>query len=63
MRENTLTGSKENIITHYDLGNEFFQVFLDPSMTYSCARYLNGDDTLEEAQKNKLQAMIRKAAI
>ena len=61
--ENTITGSKKNIITHYDLGNEFFEVFLDPSMTYSCARYLNGKDTLEEAQKNKLQAMIRKAAI
>jgi cyclopropane-fatty-acyl-phospholipid synthase len=61
--ENTLNGSKKNIVTHYDLGNEFFKVFLDPSMTYSCARYLNEKDTLEEAQKNKLQAMIRKAAI
>ena len=61
--ENTLNGSKKNIVTHYDLGNEFFKVFLDPSMTYSCARYLNEKDTLEEAQKNKLQEMIRKAAI
>jgi len=61
--ENTLNGSKKNIVTHYDLGNEFFKVFLDPSMTYSSALYLNEKDTLEEAQKNKLQAMIRKAAI
>jgi cyclopropane-fatty-acyl-phospholipid synthase len=61
--ENTISGSKKNIITHYDLGNEFFEVFLDPSMTYSCARYLDEKDTLEQAQKNKLQAMIRKAAI
>ena len=61
--ENTLIGSKKNIVTHYDLGNEFFKVFLDPSMTYSSARYLNEKDTLEEAQKNKLQAMVRKAAI
>lgn len=61
--ENTLTGSKKNIVTHYDLGNEFFKVFLDPSMTYSCARWLNESDTLEQAQRNKLQAMIRKAAI
>jgi len=61
--ENTITGSKKNIITHYDLGNEFFKVFLDSSMTYSCARYLSESDTLEQAQKNKLQAMIRKAAI
>jgi len=61
--ENTITGSRKNIITHYDLGNEFFKVFLDPSMTYSCARYLNGKETLEEAQKNKLQEIIRKAVI
>ncbi|MEQ8214447.1 MAG: cyclopropane-fatty-acyl-phospholipid synthase family protein, partial [Smithellaceae bacterium] len=61
--ENTITGSRKNIITHYDLGNEFFKVFLDPSMTYSCARYLNGQETLEEAQKNKLQEIIRKAGI
>lgn len=61
--ENTLRRSKKHIITHYDLGNEFFQVFLDPSMTYSCARYLGENDTLEQAQKNKLQAIIRKAAI
>ncbi len=63
MVENTLNGSKKNIITHYDLGNEFFKVFLDPTMTYSCARWLSDNDTLEQAQKNKLQAMIRKAAI
>jgi len=61
--ENTLSGSRKNIITHYDLGNEFFQVFLDSSMTYSCARWLSEDDTLEQAQRNKLQAVIRKAAI
>ena len=61
--ENTILGSKKNIVTHYDLGNEFFQVFLDPSMTYSCARWLSDTDTLEQAQKNKLQAMIRKAGI
>lgn len=61
--ENTLNGSKKNIVTHYDLGNEFFEIFLDPSMTYSCARYLGDADTLEEAQRNKLQSIIRKAAI
>jgi len=61
--ENTILGSRKNIVTHYDLGNEFFKVFLDRSMTYSCARYLNEKDSLEQAQKNKLQAMIRKAGI
>jgi len=61
--ENTILGSRKNIVTHYDLGNEFFKVLLDRSMTYSCARYLNEKDSLEQAQKNKLQAMIRKAGI
>ncbi len=61
--ENTLGGSKKNIVTHYDLGNEFFEIFLDSSMTYSCARYLSDSDTLEQAQRNKLQVIIRKAAI
>jgi len=61
--ENTLKGSKKNIVTHYDLGNDFFKIFLDPSMTYSSGLYLNEEDSLEDAQRNKLQSMIRKAAI
>ena len=36
-RENTVSGSKDNIVSHYDLSNEFFQKWLDKSMTYSCA--------------------------
>ena len=36
-RRNTVSGSKENIVAHYDLSNEFFQTWLDKSMTYSCA--------------------------
>ncbi len=61
--ENTLPGSKKNIVTHYDLGNDFFEIFLDPTMTYSGGLYLSAEDSLDQAQKNKLQAMIRKAAI
>ena len=63
IRENTLKGSKKNIVTHYDLGNDFFKIFLDPSMSYSCGLYLHEEDSLEQAQKNKLQSIIRKASI
>ena len=62
-RKNTLSCSPKNIQAHYDLSNEFFQVFLDPTMTYSCGLYLSPEDDLETAQKNKLQSIIRKAAI
>ncbi len=43
-RSNTVSGSRHNIMQHYDLGNEFFALFLDPSMTYSCAYF--GEDVL-----------------
>jgi cyclopropane-fatty-acyl-phospholipid synthase len=51
--ENTLSGARENISAHYDLGNELFAAFLDPSMTYSCAYFADGAG-LEEAQTAKL---------
>lgn len=62
-RENTLFGAKWNIRRHYDLGNDFFETFLDPSMTYSCALFRSPTDTLEKAQKNKFEAIIKKAGI
>jgi cyclopropane-fatty-acyl-phospholipid synthase len=62
-RENTLIGARHNIRRHYDLGNTFFRTFLDSTMTYSCALFRRGDETLEEAQKNKLHSIIEKAAI
>ncbi len=45
---------------HYDVGNEFFALFLDPSMTYSCAIFSRGAGTLEEAQKAKLELVAGK---
>lgn len=51
-RPNTLHGADENIARHYDLSNEFFALFLDPSMTYSSAVFAPGD-TLEQAQRRK----------
>ncbi len=48
---------------HYDAGNEFFALFLDPSMTYSCAYFRNGASTLEEAQRAKLDLVCTKLAL
>ena len=62
-RRNSLSGSRRNIAQHYDLSNEFFATFLDRTMTYSCAMFENPSDTLEDAQRNKLRALIRKANI
>jgi cyclopropane-fatty-acyl-phospholipid synthase len=45
---------------HYDVGNEFFALFLDPSMTYSCAIFSRGAETLEEAQRTKLELVATK---
>ena len=57
-RGNSRAGSKKNIEAHYDLGNSFYKLWLDPTMTYSSALFKNKDDTLEEAQKNKYQRII-----
>jgi len=47
---NTQSGSRRNIAYHYDLGNEFYRLFLDRNLAYSCAYYDSVDDTLEQAQ-------------
>lgn len=58
--KNTLRKSKENISFHYDIGNEFYQLWLDKSMTYSCGYFLSDNDTLEQAQTNKVDYILRK---
>ena len=60
LRENSILGSRENIRRHYDLGNEFYKLFLDPSLAYSCAYFLNEEDTLEKAQLHKFDRICRK---
>lgn len=60
MRGNSLRGSRRNIEAHYDLGDEFFALFLDPTMTYSCAVFENRAATLEEAQREKIDRACRK---
>jgi cyclopropane-fatty-acyl-phospholipid synthase len=52
---NTRTGSRKNIAFHYDLGNAFYQCWLDASMSYSSGLYTGAFDTLEDAQARKIQ--------
>ena len=56
----SLTHEKENIARHYDLGNHFFSLWLDESLTYSCAYFRNASDTLDEAQKQKIDHSLKK---
>ncbi|MDV3251151.1 cyclopropane-fatty-acyl-phospholipid synthase family protein [Devosia sp. BK] len=62
-RRNTLEGSKKNIAEHYDLGNDFYGQWLDPSMTYSSAIFQSGDQSLEEAQRVKYRRVADMAGI
>ena len=70
-RANTPSGSRENIAEHYDLGNDFFALFLDPSMTYSCAYFGEelpaadrvGTRLLEQAQRAKYRRLAAKARL
>ncbi len=56
-RDNSLNGSRKNISEHYDLSNDFFALWLDPTMTYSSAYFKEETFTLEEAQKAKYQRL------
>jgi cyclopropane-fatty-acyl-phospholipid synthase len=59
LNKNTKSGSKKNIQAHYDLGNNFYSLWLDPSMMYSSALFSEGNDkTLEQAQKDKCDRII-----
>ncbi len=59
-RRNTEKGSHENISAHYDLGNDFYRLFLDETMTYSCGIFENEDSTLHEASIAKIDRICRK---
>ena len=60
LNSNNKKGSKRNILAHYDLGNEMYSTFLDPSMMYSSAIYPGIDSSLEEAQQHKLAIICNK---
>ena len=57
-RRNTMQQSRENIQEHYDLSNAFYETFLDRTMTYSSALFSSNEDTLEQAQLNKIDRML-----
>ena len=59
-RQNSIEGSKKNILAHYDLSNEFYQLWLDSTMTYSCGVFLNDDSSMKEASIEKLDRFCRK---
>jgi len=57
MRPNTRRGARRNIHAHYDLGNEFYGLWLDPTMTYSSALFTDGVNDLASAQREKYRAL------
>ncbi|MCX8256294.1 SAM-dependent methyltransferase [Beijerinckiaceae bacterium RH AL1] len=62
-RTNTRAGSRRNIVAHYDLGNAFFERWLDSGMTYSSALYTSDDQSLEEAQTSKQDRVLADLAL
>jgi len=59
-RQNTLSGSKNNILAHYDLSNDFYKLWLDPTMTYSSGVFPSKDSSMQEASIEKLDRICRK---
>jgi cyclopropane-fatty-acyl-phospholipid synthase len=62
-RDNTRDGSKENISEHYDLGNEFYRLWLDDTMSYSSAIFDSTTNSLESAQRLKLKRVMEAAEV
>ena len=58
--KNNLKNSKKNIEFHYDIGNDFYKLWLDDTMTYSCGYFKSEDDSLTAAQKNKVDHILKK---
>lgn len=54
---------KEEVTSHYDIGNDFYKLWLDPTMSYSCGYFLHEDDTLYDAQKNKVEYILKKLSL
>ena len=62
-RRNTIAGSRRNIAAHYDLGNDFYRLFLDETLTYSSAVFESPDQSLADAQRNKYRRMAERAGL
>lgn len=63
LARHTKKQNKEDIHSHYDLGNEFYELWLDKTLTYSCAYFQTPEDTLEQAQMNKVRHILNKLFI
>lgn len=63
LNRNTRQGARKNISAHYDLGNDLFEQFLDPTMMYSAAMFASPDDDLEQGQLNKLERICQKLSL
>lgn len=62
-RRATRPGSRRNATAHYDLSNDFYHLWLDPTMTYSCALFGNPEEPLEAAQRRKLERIAALAGL
>ncbi len=62
-RRNTRGGSRRNIAAHYDLGNDFYRLFLDETLTYSSAVFASPDQSLADAQRNKYRIIAERAGL
>jgi cyclopropane-fatty-acyl-phospholipid synthase len=62
-RRNTIAGTRRNIGSHYDLGNEFYRLFLDETLTYSSAVFATPGQSLADAQHNKYRVMAERAGL
>lgn len=63
IKRNTVIGSRKNIAAHYDLSNDFFALFLDKNLMYSCAIYPTTESSLEDASLYKLNVICQKLAL
>lgn len=61
--KNNITKSKENIKFHYDIGNDFYKLWLDETMTYSCGYFKSPNDSLIDSQRNKVKHILKKLNI
>ncbi len=59
-RKRSVGENRDFIQFHYDVSNEFYQLFLDPEMVYSCAYFTDWNNSLEQAQQDKLDMICRK---
>jgi len=63
LRRNNRAGARRNIHAHYDMGNELFELFLDPTLTYSCALFETEEMSLEQASRAKYDRLCRRLRI